>query len=553
MIQLIVALAAYCAFSFSIQARSLGMVLPFYIGGNTQAIQSLSLEPARDFQSASFFLLRHHRKYNFLSLEKSHAILRKLQFDPKKTLSPEQAARICMEADLSYLIAGKANIQYGDRKTKKPLRILLGSSTFSCRSRLVTKRASSSADSIFSLQDALRRLMILSSSFFAKAKPLVLKKTSGSSYDLAVVLDFSGSMREDIKEILKHLAYWEHSLPSKSRLGIVSIEDKNLVKTLPFHQNWRSSLSLLKKKKARGETNIQGLLEALAIIVRYKHWQNQPKILLFTDIEIPSQSSFRIRSLLQSLKAKNLSLCSFSLLNQTKATKNFWSNEAAAFDQNLRQKNVSYGIYASLAKGGNIFFIQQGKHFFYTKNRVERAIRSNQLTRNNLHSIQTSDYRQEELHLERIPSAFASKSHDKVLRKGRVISGLRASIRQCESQKEKSKRNLLTTEETNTRVLLRNQGDVFWIDLSQKYASLIRPFLSKKIYIGFHFQSEPRKRTFKSYPHPVYIQRERDVPRLFLLSRKQIQGALPYQIQEMDTWFIYSEVLEMKHEKDIRE
>ena len=292
------------------------LVLPFKIEASltdTKAFLS-SKYPALDLQKASHFLIEQHYEYPLVPISETQSILDELEFKAHSLLDLKRARRICQRSTADYLLTGNS---YAASKQSLLLQIL----SFNCRTHKLINSPKVKINSRIAIQSKLRESLkrVLP---FARARPLLLSPSipSQRALDLAVILDFSGSMRQDLPEILGQLRHIKRNYPVESRLGAITMEDQNRVEALKMNRNWHLNLKILSRKKKRGEVTFPGLLKALAVAERYENWENKAMLLFFTDLALSSRQAARLFTPLQSLRARGLQFCFFPL-SRTKQAK----------------------------------------------------------------------------------------------------------------------------------------------------------------------------------------------------------------------------------------
>ena len=186
----------------------------------------------------------------------------------------------------NYLITGNS---YAAGRQK----LLIQKLSFNCRTQQILKSPKVKINSRIEIQSKLRALL-KSVLPFALPRPFLLGPSASSqrALDLAVILDFSGSMRQDMPEILRQLRYTERNQSSESRLGIITMEEQDQVRALQMNRDWNLNIKILEPKKERGEVAFPALLKALGIAGRYQNWENKAMLLFFYRSSLIFSSCF---------------------------------------------------------------------------------------------------------------------------------------------------------------------------------------------------------------------------------------------------------------------
>ncbi len=530
-----------------------GLVLPFRIDGNKKSVQNFlsSKYPAIDLQIASLFLLKNHYTYPFFSFSKTRDFINALQVKHNFLLQTKEAEILCNSSEASHLI--ETSVHLANQK-----RLVITLSLFSCLTNQFIKRQSRAVNSRVQIQEAMKQLFQASIGF---AKPRIKYNTSqqsssfASNSDIALLLDFSGSMNGEIPEILHHLTFLQENLSSslsigknsigknlieKNRLGVIAIEDKDQVSTIPMNTNWRRTIQLLNRKAIRGEVSKKGFEKALTIIERYETWQKPAFLLFFTDIPLKKRDQYRYIPRLNALKKSGLNLCFFPLSRQTRNTKRIWNKIANRLDIKTDSSNeIIYARRVFLAGKGRLFFLQKGIQFFLTKKDISSQVKHNRLDTKMLIPIETNQYNEGELTLERLPYAYARKRNDKILRLGTYFSNIGKGIANCLSPQ------LYKNQQIKGKALVRNGKRAFWINVNETTLLKLEKQIGQKIFMGLHW--EKRQEKLFNLASPIYVQKNRKkVPDLFLWEETKLSSFPKEDIQKEDIWFMELEILKVK-------
>ena len=296
------------------------LVLPFKIEASlpyTKLFLSSS-DPALDLQRASHFLLEQHYEYPLISIPETQRILEELGFGARSILDQKRAVQICRRSDADYLITGNS---YAPSKR----RLILQKLSFNCRTQESLRSPKVGLSSRIEVQSSLRKILrrVLA---FAVSRDIALHASPSSqrTLDAAVILDFSGSMRQDIPEILRQLRYIRGEQGAGSRLGIITMENQDYVEALKMNRDWGANLRIVSAKKKGGEVGFPAFLKALGVIERYENWENEALLLIFTDITLSRRHALGLRTRLQLLRSRSLDLCFFPVAEQNRESRKNW-------------------------------------------------------------------------------------------------------------------------------------------------------------------------------------------------------------------------------------
>ncbi len=299
---------------------------------------------------------------------------------------------------------------------------------------------------------------------------------------------------------------------------------------------------------------------------RYRNWQENAKLLVFTDLPLQLAMRPKLSVQFQGLQAKGIGACFFPLLRQDQTSRNIWRGLAHNLDL-YYASDLIYGRKATLNNGNVIFFVQKGGRFFFTQshiNKIGQDIQQGHLNWQQLQAIDTISYTQEQLYLDHLPEAFAKRQNRRVVRLGAYVSNLAKSISKC----LKLDASLFYSADTGQaqiykpgyrKVLVRNSGRAFWLDIDENALSVLQRYHKKKVYLGLHWQYNQKQGALVNRPKPLYVRKENQVPQLFVWTWSEWQNILTRVgkgiFNKEDIWFMKLEILRIKHEKkaqDIR-
>ena len=520
------------------------LILPFKIESSLAATKTFlfSEDPALGLQKASHFLVERHYEYPLVPIPETRAILDELEFRAQSLLDSRRALQICRRSDADHLLTGNS---YALSKRKLFLQVL----SFSCRTQQILKSPKIKVNSRIEIQSKLRRLLknVLP---FARSASLSLSSSAPSqrAIDLAAILDFSGSMRQDMPEILRQLGYMKRNRRAESRLGAVVMEDQNQVRALQMNRNWDLNLKILKAKEKRGEVTFATLLKALGAVERYEDWENKAMLLFFTDLSLSSRLASRLSLRLQSLRNRALQFCFFPLARQSRSTQASWHKLAQSLEAQY-MSDLIYARSAFLAGQGRVFFITKkipGFHFFFTKKDLRSQIPSNTMNWEKLRPIVASNFLEEDLNLDRIPYVYAQSQRDKVLSLGPYISNIGKSIANCLNTEGAGARRI-------RRILVKNMNHAFWINIDREVFPLLVKDSDKIMHLGLHWERGKESKSLVNLPAPVYVRTRAQVPKIFLWEWKALQKAVSLNIPREDIYFLKLKIIDLKSERERHE
>ncbi|MCR9142542.1 MAG: VWA domain-containing protein [bacterium] len=529
--------------TFPLAAQGSGMlVLPFQVEGDPTRAGFASRTGISDrLQEASHFLLHTARDGSLIGTDEARAAARRSDWSAGQTLDVNRAGRLCSEARADYLLAGSARFLAGGR-------ILLSATTHICRTGRSVSGVRESTNSR-DFQKTLRRLLVRATPFWQPRPSPTVTGASGGLVDLAVVLDHSGSMVEDLPLILRALTAVEQKLPRGSRLGIVTVGGGDRLDVIPFSDQWGSVLAAAQGKAAGGEVTLNGVERALGIVHSYREWKGARKILVFSDARIGSRRS-GLEGYLRRLKSAGGDVRLFCLLNQQYEDRSEWRRMARALG--LADPAVVYGREAGFVDQPSQFILMDGPRFFLSRRDLRGTILRGQVPADVLRPVETIHYEQGELNLTDLPKAMARKQGTRLAFLGPVVSGLEASVAAAATAGTPG-----AGDASATRVLVKNAGLSFWIQVADRnILAQMRRRVGQTVYVGLHVTPAPGSgERLVNLSKPVYIRSQGEVPRLFISTWAQLAKRRERDLVRDDVHFLLLQILEIddgRSSQDIR-
>ncbi len=527
-------LLATALFPAALFARGGLAVLPFRVEGDP-ARSGLKLPAMSErLQEASVFLLSISREYRLQSTTETNAALKELGWRPEQPLTPDRAEAVCLQAGADYLLGGSA--RFVSRES-----IFLKATVYFCgRNKTVQSQATAKHTT---LQQNMRRMLDEATPFLQPRPQIgVENPQTGRAVDLAVILDFSGSMSEDLPAIFRGLDALQQRLPDGSRIGAITIQAGNngdRLDAIRMTRAWSPVLQDLQQRRVDGTVTANGLEEALGIVSRYRGWQGQRKLLVFSDAALGGRRA-DLENYLRRIARNGVEIRLFSLLRQSYEDREEWRRLARTL--RLEDPGVLYGREVSLQDGEELFFVMQGRRFFLSERNLKGDVVRGRLSDAEIRPIETIHFQREKLNLEHIPDEYARLRDRRVSAMGPVHSNLELRILDAAVSG-------LPEEHSAPRVSVRNEGTAFWLRVSDRD---VRRELARarqtgdKIYIGFRPvpASSPGERV-ANLAEPVYTGSQGAVPLLFVTTWRELNQRPASALNGQDTVFVLVEVLEI--------
>ena len=524
--------------------KNLSLVLPFRIEGKKLKNHWLTYNAEYKLQDALHFVLKESFRHNILNKNKSQKFLYSIKYNESTSLTKNKANFICQNKALHSLFSGLARRYEGRR-------LSLQITKYSCRTSKIIKSKVIFVSSRLELQSAFRQALKKYETIFPLQK-INYNTNSSNNIDIVAILDFSGSMRVDIPIILRELRFLRDKFSNSSRLGIISLEEKNGVSTLPLSSQWNKNLDILKNKPIRGETRESQFREAIRIVENYKKWENLPFLLFFTDFALSSNFSSYLIPHLHTLRQEQKNFCFFPLLRQSVSSQKLWYKYLQSVNGKYLS-NLSYARSAYLAGKGELYFIRRGWHFFLSQQNPKNQLSQNNTPRLDWENIATNLYPNTSLDLNYLPQAYANRKKDKILRFGKYYSNMGHVLMDCLD---------IFTKENNIakeRILVQGEKKAFWIDVDKESIPIIRKYGKNKFYIGLHWERNNLNPSipFRNLSSPVYFLSQADVPQLFVWRWEDIQSLaldkkskFQEKIYKKNIYFLYVKLLKIKNEEE---
>lgn len=524
-------------------ARGSGMlILPFQVEGQPARAGFASRAGIPDrLQEASHFLLHTARDGNLISIAEARAAARRAEWRSGQPLNATRAGRLCSEARADYLLAGSARFLAGGR-------ILLSATTHICRTGKSVPGVRESTNSR-EFQQAMRRVLVRATPFWQPRVAPGVIAGGGGAIDLAIVLDHSGSMIEDLPLILRALTAVRQSLPRGSRLGIVTVGAGDRLDVIPFTDQWQSALAAAREKTARGEVSLAGVERALGIVHSYREWKGARKIMVFSDARIGSRRS-GLESYLRRLKSAGADVRLFCLLNQQYEDRAEWRRMARSLG--LADPAVVYGREAGFIDQPSQFILMDGPRFFLSRRDLRGSVLRGQVPADVLRPVETIHFERGELNLSDLPGALARKNGTRLSYLGPIVSGLESAVAAGARAGTPG-----SYDPGAARVLVKNAGLSFWIQVADRgILAQMRRSVGETMYVGLHLSpASGTGEKLVNLSRPVYIRSQGEVPRLFINTWAALAKRSERDLVREDVHFLLLQILEIddgRSSQDIR-
>lgn len=518
------------------------MVLPYLLEGDPErAGITLPDAPIR-LQEATRFLLSQRRGRTVVSEAASRRVEAALNFRPEEPFTARRAGELCAESRAEFLFAGSARFV-------SPTQIFLRASLYSCSGRNVTRRGSAMTTAA-RLQRGLLQLTDETTS--GVMNPAPIEEGEGlrpaQPLDLAVVVDYSGSMLYDIPAIHAALGALRNALPPRSRLGVIAIESGDRIDILPFSERWDPLLRAMQQKGARGEVTLRGLENALAVADRFREWRGDRALLVFSDASARGRRAASVEALLRRLQNKGVRSSLFSLANQSYEDRREWERIARAL--RLADPAVVYGRQFGLLTGESLFVTLRGSRFYLADEDVRADVVAGRLNVAALEPIDTVHFRRDELNLNDLPAGYARQKNTRLTSLGAVFSSLEKRIGEAAITR-------VYDGGEYAPVLLKNEGLSFTIRVSDaRVLERFRQLRGRKVYVGLRLHPSPGGERAVNTPGSVYIMEQGEAPRLFVTTWAEVLRRADTALDRNEVWFFLVETLEVgdaRESEDLRQ
>ena len=535
----------------SLQAQNSyqAMVLPFQVEGKKDAIYKFSPQSSFDLQSATHFLWSQHVEYPLISLAKTTDILSELNFNSQKKFHRRRAQQLCRRAQVSYLVTGHAYIY--DKHT-----LLLKMYRFYCRNNNLATSPQIRIRQRAKLQSKMLQLIRNLSSFARHKAPLasypLLQNSNRPKSDLVLLLDYSGSMRYDLKTIFAKLHFLPHQLNVETRMGVIQVLAGDKIKTLALNHDFSNIIRHLKREHIKGQVSDLGIKKAFDIIDRYNKWQGKKLIMLLSDAKLTPKYHNQLQSQLQNLRQREHQFCFFPVREQEKNTQNFW-RKLALKSQAFYMDGLAYSRQVQLLKAGTLFFIRHNANFFWSqqKPRLNSNQNNSPTSSSNWQSLAINLYNTTQYNLQSLPQSFAKRKQDKILRFGPYTSNLESQIEKCLEKNQLLQTASLSSNniaQNYIKVLVRSGAHAFWIHIQHNglVTKSLSKYKNKELYLGLHWQQGQGNQRLQNLREPIYIRSKVQVPQLFVWKWIDLQKLSLQLLQKEDIWFIPAKFLKTK-------
>lgn len=460
--------------------------------------------------------------------------LEKSGYAPSMKLDARRAEGLCIDTGAGHLFAGSVNFLPDKRMSVEAV-------VYSCGERKAVGKGSETGPK-GSIQKLIRST-IASAAYFTRANP---RTGSGSSAgDFVFLVDTSGSMATDLSDFAAAIGAVKDNMPASSRVGGIFLEAGGKQDNVPLSTDWRSFSNLVRSKRAFGDVTMEAVERALVTVEELREWRGDRRLIVLTDAATKGRrNEFEMR--LRRLRSKGVQVSLLSLAGQDQESRLEWARLSRSLG--LGDPAVAYGRRVGFLDGFSIYLVQTGGRFFRADKDVTPDIIRNNPRMEDLRAIETVQYPRGSLNLTDLPSKYAETERLKLGGLGPIVSGL-------EQRLQKEIRIGSPTKAGSARVLLKNQGQSFWISVSGDSARELSMSRGKSLYVGMSLKMEDRGgERLANDPDRVYIKAQGNVPRLLTVGWGDLLEAR--SINPEDIWFVLSEIKEVRdgtESHDIRE
>ncbi len=512
-------------------------ILPFLVSG-TQP-QNL---PDKDklpglLQEASLYIFQNVRRYPVISDDITNLALYRAGFKESMLLSNLVASKICIETRASFLITGEAHFSTGGT-------VHFSVSSYSCKAGRNIENARSSGN-INKLQSILRKAIIQSTSFAPPVDYQVSRKSQGSVPDIAFVIDASGSVAGELKNLRKIISNQIRRLPLNSRVGGIVLQSGK-IHTSPMG-NGDKFISYLNHINAQGKISSIDLTNALHELEQYRGWHSNSRIAIIYDGTIDRDSTRYIEQRLRKLRNKGIQVSFFPLSSVSQNT----LSELKRFQRTtgIWLPDIHYGKRAGFLEGFSLFFVRSGNNFYIANRDLTRVIPSGSLNLNELEPIDMVQFDNNYLTLDSLPEKYARNKNLHLTAVGPIVTDFEYNLNQALD---------VSDSPANYKALVKNGSVSFWIDIENKTDALtLSRAINQTMYIGLRFNgSRSSTQMIKNIPDTVRPVSQKDVPRLFINTMNHLTNVNASLIDSNDIWFLLvtvKDVIDARGNRDIRQ
>ena len=518
-------------------------ILPFHVGGEPDGRLFSRKSLPYQLQEGTEFLFSIRKRFPLLGHRRVNQTLLEFHQNPGQILSADRARRICARLDVTHLMAGSL-VFLSSR------RILSKLTTYSCTTyrRLYRYEKSGSLDQM----QALLRTGIVRVTPFAHDWP---RPTSGpgrvNPIDLALLVDFSGSMAQDLPVIRRGVAASLGRLPAGSRVGVIALLGRGRKKILPYTKNFSRVNAFLRQNKASGEVSAADLAGGLVSLQNGQGRNGPVRLLILSDVPTQGRRLQSLEDRLRFLKGRGMSLNLFTMSGQGYAEREEWRRLSRSLG--APAPDVIYARRMGFLEGRFSYMLQKGNRFYLARHDLRPEIAADSVDLSRMRPLETFGFDRSYLNLKLLPGKYAAQENLRLDNLGPIISTLETRL---ESRMLAGIRG--AGRMAPYRVLVKHQGHSFWIGLSDvtKFRRL-RAYRGRKIYLGLQFYAG-RQGTERlvNRPETVYIRDQGKTPRLFINYWSHLSRLPAGLVKPDDIWFLLVEIKGFKNverERDIRE
>ena len=518
------------------------VVLPFRVQGRPDPALFHRQDLPGELQAAVHFLFGIKKQYPRRGLDRTNLILRRMKWRSDFKLDRTTLLRVCKRTRGTYVISG--GIRFITTR-----RIRMKMSSYSCSWGRQEGRSEKTGN-ISRMQQIMGRL-IGNISLFSENRVLTLRPVSsgGAAVDVAVVLDLSGSMIDELPGIKRALSYNMRKLPGGSRISVMGVRSRGETAYLPFTGDGARLASFFRPLQAHGEVYPGQLKNALHRIQTRFRWRNKRKLIFITDTSLDRKSRSRLERSLQKIRRQGVKISIYAPSGRPFKSRTEYSNLAQSL--RIKKPELLAARKVKLNDGSFFYIIQKDNRFFKSSRNVIPEIQHNRLNKRGLIPIELFRFDRSSLNLNDLPQKYVQKSLQAVTNLGPISSGLEKQI----------SGDILAGNRAATvpyLVLVKNQGHSFWVRLNSrnKFHRLQR-LRGKSVALGLRFLSGGNAAIqLKNHPDHVYIKKSGQAPALFVNNSKHLLKLPAGMINSNDIWFLQVKVLgfrDVQKEKDIRE
>ena len=501
-------------------------------------------------QKLIFFLARTNYVANIKILEKH---------SPKKTNKNNKSTSLQSNSPIDLCQISKSQYLLYSSFLLSSYESLLELSVFDCRRRIVITRKATALINEIQLQSKINTLLrqVLSPlSFRRSQKNLDLSNKnrtwmSSEKTDILFVIDSSGSMSYELSLLKKSITRLLSSLPiEKYRYGIILIRDDNKIKYLSLTRDTEKIARIISRQNAEGTNTAIGLLRALAKAKDLLISSSSSRILFFCDTPALQKKHIEIRNAITNLlgsKRNTSFLLSFFLGKEMSYESKLYLEKLDQSFSSLYLARPIYGLQATYHNQKKLFFLKAEEQFFVTKENPLPLLKNSRKNADfhlELYEpLAISSYGKKKVNLRTVPKIYGERNFMSLKKLSPLYANFEYHLyKEASRQKSKKVFAFSNNKYGKAKVLLKNNGKVFWLQVEAKRSiSLLQRRRGSTVCIGSHFQKNKKRNTLQNIAKYIYIKDK--CPELLKMDWEQLNLM---KIKYSDIWFINAQVLKVK-------